>query len=213
MPKTSALSYDARLENLKAELLSLGRELVALQTQHQTLAMEQRQECADALSKSWVHLSAVVKYVNRLDKKVLYWYEQHGAVKAVLRIVGVNKKTGAIVERNLSKIRDRVARVEASFQRSGEVVLGSLTAVQSLNAQVTHYSLSSVSSAQREAAQLGTVIDSNITTTKGSISRTEVESSKTEDEITGTRSTAREVESARQAAQSRSESASNVLHS
>jgi hypothetical protein len=96
------------------------------------------------LQESLLSLIQLADYVYKTDKALVYWVEKGKPVKLLLRCIGVDKRTDALVARKTTKVKKEVGRVEEKFKKTSTVFGDGLKAVQGLNTRVTEYSISSI---------------------------------------------------------------------
>jgi uncharacterized protein YoxC len=134
------------------QIRQLDSRFTELQCEHRRIQDEHSRKCASALSISLSYLGKVIEDVGKADKKLIYWYEQKKGVKMMLRLVGIDKRTNAIVGRKTKRIKGDVQKAENKFRQTSEVFTDGLNAVQGLNTKVTSYSLLEVSTTHNSSA-------------------------------------------------------------
>jgi hypothetical protein len=137
----STKAYDPKIESLGTSIRRLDAKFAELQTEHSRIQTEHSQKCTDALGASLSHLAKVIEDVSIADKKLIYWYEQKRGVKLMLRCVGIDKRTSAIVGRKIKQLKGDITKTEKKFRRTSEAFSAGMTAVQGLNTRVTSYTL------------------------------------------------------------------------
>lgn len=144
---------DPVLKALRTQFANLDTELNLIQCNYQSLRQLNERKCSAALSEATANLLAIVKYVNKADKALVYWYEKGSTIKSGLRFIGVDKRTDSIILKKTKKIKAKTAMTEAQFDRTSEVFMDGLKAVQTLNTRVNQYSISEVASARLKASE------------------------------------------------------------
>jgi hypothetical protein len=143
---------DPRVLFLAHQVQQLDFTFATIQSDYDTLREEHTKRCSAAVREA---LSALVKLVERVaktDHRLVYWYEKRGSVKLMLRCVGVDKRTNAIVDTGTSMMKRDVKRVENKFVSTSGVFGEGLEAVQDLNTRVTSYSLKDLCPVQSGSA-------------------------------------------------------------
>lgn len=144
---------DSILENLRSQFSSLDSELSLLQDNYQKLRQAHGKKCSTALSEAASSLLCIIKYVSKADKTLIYWHAEGSTLKTALRLVGMNKRTDSIAEKRLQKIKEKTAITEAQFTRTSEVFMDGLKAIQTLDTEISQYSISSLGSARAQTSK------------------------------------------------------------
>lgn len=197
-------SDDPVLTILHTQFASLESELRVIQNNYQSLCQVHGRKCSAALSEATAGLLSVIKYVNKADKALLYWYEKGNTMKKALRCVGIDKRTDSIVERKTKKIKQETAKTEKQFNRTGEVFFNGLKAVQTLDTQVNQYSISRVGLARSEASEAFNQADGDAKCAESSLKKAQVEQTKVRAEVDGISAQISGVEHQRETAQNAS---------
>lgn len=182
MALVSWTSIDSRLAALQQECTSLENELSRIQMNYNSLRREHEQKCAEALMQALSSLVKVVKYVNRTDKALIFWVEKKDAVKVALQWIGIDRRTQTIVRQKTVAIKARVSEVETRFNMSSQAFKNSLSVVQSMNTELTQYSLTSIGHAQKEIASFSRELDGKIVQVNRAITQLKVQSQDVEAE-------------------------------
>ncbi|KAF4624276.1 hypothetical protein G7Y89_g13894 [Cudoniella acicularis] len=211
MALVSWSSIDSRLASLQRQSTLLENELTEIRTSYHDLRRQHENECAEALMEALSNLVKVVKYVNRVDRALIFWVERGGVLKTALRYIGIDKRTGTIVQKKTAIIKYKVSEVEGSFEKSHQAFKNGLTAVQNLDITLTRYSHTSVGRAQSEvcafSAELeGTIkrVDIEIRTLKAKSAGVESEAAGIPGRISDVNSQCRAAEEAREDSTNRS---------
>lgn len=134
-----------QINNLRVQLLQLKRETEILNSDYQ-------RECSTSLADALKGLLYLSESVYKADKQVVFWYEKGKVLRIVLKPLGVNKKTSAIIQRKTTKLKTQATYVEAQFASTSQVCQEALKDVQTLNRRVNDYSKTGIGSAQENAS-------------------------------------------------------------
>ena len=144
---------------LQAKILDLQSQLKQMKKEAKTLRIDYELKCSTSLKSALSSLLTLSDTVCRADKQIVFWYENGKALKVILKPLGVNKKTSAIVERKTAKLRTQVAVVEGQFASTSLICKESLGEVQALNRRVNEYSRTSIGSAQDKVTEVMETFD------------------------------------------------------
>jgi hypothetical protein len=149
-----SLVPDARYEDV--QLRSLKRKVAEAQDQLDQLTREStelrnryQKECPASLGYALTGLIILCGSVGKADKRVVFWYEEGRSLRIMLKPLGINKATSAIVERKTTELRTKAAVVKHQFESTGKVCKEALSEAQSLNQRVNEYSKSTIGNVQQ----------------------------------------------------------------
>lgn len=198
------------LENLLSQFASLDSEFNLIQISHQRFCQIHQTKCSIALSEATTSLLDIVRYVSKADKALIYWYEKGTAMKTALRLVGMDKRTGSIIEKRSKKIKTKTATTEAQFTRTSEVFMDGLKTVQTLDKQINLYSISRLGSARAQASGAHNQADMDAKLAELSLEKSKVEQSTVQSELKDISSQINSVGTQRQTAQAMSDTTGAV---
>lgn len=201
---------DSVLENLRSQFASLDSELSLLQNNYQKLRQAHGKKCSTALSEATTSLLCIIKYVSKADKTLIYWHAEGTTLKTALRLVGMDKRTDAIAEKKLQKIKAKTATTEVQFTRTSEVFMDGLKAIQTLDTQISQYSISSLGSARAQTSKAHEQADTNAKFAELSMQKAKVKRSTAQSELDDIPSQIDSVGGQRQRAQEMSDSTGAV---
>lgn len=196
--------------DVNRQFAELEIELSALKQTYGNLKTEYTQKCSVALAEAIESLKSVVKYVNKADKNLVYWYEKGDNMKLALRCIGVDKRTSAVIKTETRRIKGKAAETEAKFEHSSEVVGDGLKAMQDMNKKVNKFSLTSIGGAQNRANEAYNDIDGDMKSVQRAIEEANVEHRTAQQEIDEIPRHIAQAESSQADAQQRSDNDSAV---
>lgn len=130
--------------------LQLGR----MRDEAKELRQDYEQKCSKSLATALMGLMILSNTVCKADKHVVFWYEKGKILKLMLRPLGIDKETSAVVARKTTKLKTQVATVESQFESMSLISKKALVEVQALNRRVNEYSQLGIGGARDEVTEV-----------------------------------------------------------
>ena len=89
-------------------------------------------------------LFEVIVLVRKKDKKLVDWHYRSDGVKTAIRLVGLDRRTHVVIEKNTKKLQDKVQKVEKKFDKTGHVFDGGLQEAARLKSGFLEFSTGNV---------------------------------------------------------------------
>ena len=204
------MSVDELLMALTARFVGLQSELQGLQSRCKSLGEHHGRHCSISLNEALVQLFKVIKYVNKADKALIHWHGRSNGLKTALSLVGMNRRTQAIIDKKNEKLKKKLSLTEKKFNDTGDVFHEGLEAVKVLNTEFSHFSVDSIGSTSRQAQLVCDRYDTKCTTIKKTISGQQEASTKARADLEATQNNLQVATSNRESAQGWRDSYSTV---
>ncbi|MCJ1248896.1 hypothetical protein MMC30_006117 [Trapelia coarctata] len=121
-----------------------------MQQEYKRLYTYHGNKCAASLQGSIKSLFEVVVFVRKADKKLVDWHYRSDRLKTALRLVGLDRRTHAVIEEKTQKLQDKVQRVEKKFDQTGVVFDGGLQEAKRMRSGFLEFSTGNVEKVSEE---------------------------------------------------------------
>lgn len=207
---TCSWPNDPSLMLLQSTITNLRLQLNLMKIEAEKLRTNYEAKCSVSLKRAvsgFLDLSCIVC---KADKQVVFWYNEGKLLGRILRPIGLNTQTSAIVERKTTKLKSQVAVLEKQFVSTSIICKESLGSVQALNLRVNDWRQTSIGSTQDKVTEMVEAFDSRARSVEREIHEKEAEVSKVSSNITQTNKDLARTHAACQSAENAHETAITV---
>ena len=135
---------------LKRKITDLQQQLDRMKDKAKALCHNYERKCSKFLKTAIRGLLTLSNTVDKADKLLVFWYENGKILNLMLRLLGIDRETSAVVARKTTKLKTQVATVERQFESTNLISKKALVEVQAFNRHVNEYSQSGIGGVQDE---------------------------------------------------------------
>lgn len=137
-------AQEERFSSLSTQSTELRNELDFMQQQYQHEYNNLERKYILSLQVSMKSLFEVITYVNKVDKRLVEWHYRSDKPKGALRLMGLDRKVNASIEKGTEKLKRKVSSVNNMFDKTYSVFGDGVEATSRLKKDYDTFSMQAV---------------------------------------------------------------------